>query len=498
MPHRPVSLHAPRGSVAAEDLRAGIDALLADHDGGVPLEFPPEVLAAAEEAAARDAAADGRADRTSIPFVTLDPESSTDLDQAMHLERTDDGYRVLYAIADVPFFVDLDEAIDHEARRRGQTLYLPDRRIPLHPEVLSEGVASLLPGQTAPAFVWELVLDAGGEVTSIGLERALVRSREKLAYDAVQEQLDRGEGHPTMVLLQEIGALRTEVEARRGGASLNVPEQEVVAEDHRVRLTWRSPAPIEDANAQISLMTGMAAAQLMLEHGAGILRTMPPAEPQAVERFRRQSEVLGVPWREEIEYGQFLRSLDWHEPAHLALLNLATSLFRGASYAAFTSPEEAPEDPAQAAIAAPYAHATAPLRRLVDRFVLLVCLDHAQGREPDAALLAALAQIPEAMRVTSAQGGNLERAARELVEASALAAWEGESFDASVIERREASGDGDGDGAPTRVEVQLTDPPVTAWVPMDARVGEVVRVRLRAVDVPARRAEFVAAGQEDA
>ena len=314
----------------------------------------------------------------------------------------------------------------------------------------------------------------------------------------MQEQLDRGEGHPTMVLLQEIGALRTEVEARRGGASLNVPEQEVVAEDHRVRLTWRSPAPIEDANAQISLMAGMAAAQLMLEHGAGILRTMPPAEPQAVQRFRRQSEVLGVPWREGVEYGQFLRSLDWHEPAHLALLNLATSLFRGASYAAFTSPEEAPEDPAQAAIAAPYAHATAPLRRLVDRFVLLVCLDHAQGREPDAALLAALAQIPEAMRVTSAQGGNLERAARELVEASALAAWEGESFDASVIERREASGDGDGDGAPTRVEVQLTDPPVTAWVPMDARVGEVVRVRLRAVDVPARRAEFVAAGQEDA
>ena len=265
MPHRPVSLLAPRGSVAAEDLRTRIDALLADHDGQAPLAFPPEVLAAAEEAARRDASADGRVDRTDLPFVTLDPESSTDLDQAMHLERTDGGYSVRYAIADVPFFVDLDGVIDHEARRRGETLYLPDRRVPLHPEVLSEQVASLLPGQTAPAFVWDLLLDAEGEVTSIGLERALVRSREKLAYDAVQEQLERGEGHPMMVLLEEIGALRTEVEGRRGGASLNVPEQEVVAEDHRVHLTWRTPAPIEDANAQLSLMTGMAAAQLMLE-----------------------------------------------------------------------------------------------------------------------------------------------------------------------------------------------------------------------------------------
>jgi exoribonuclease R len=492
VPHRPVSLLAPRGSVAAEDIREGIDALLAAHDRDVPLEFPAEVLAAAEQAAGRDAASD-RADRTDVPFVTMDPETSTDLDQAMHLERDGDGFRVLYAIADVPFFVDLDGPIDHEARRRGETLYLPDRRIPLHPEVLSEGVASLLPGQTAPAFVWELLLDAEGEVTSIGLERTLVRSREKLAYDAVQEALDRGEGHPMMLLLEEIGALRTAAEARRGGASLNVPEQEVVAEDHHVLLTWRSPAPIEDANAQLSLMTGMAAAQLMLEHGAGILRTMPPAEPRAVDRFRRQSEVLGVPWREEVEYGEFLRSLDWHEPTHLALLNLATSLFRGASYAAFTAPEQVPEDPVQAAIAAPYAHTTAPLRRLVDRFVLLVCHDHARGRRPSPELLAALEVIPEAMRTTGAQGGNLERAARELVEAAALAAWEGETFDATVIERREATESDNGDGAPTRVEVQLTDPPVTAWVPMDAQVGEVVRVRLRAVDVAARRAVFEAA-----
>nr|WP_245354912.1 RNB domain-containing ribonuclease [Brachybacterium sacelli] len=485
-------MHAPRGSVAADVIREGIDALLAEDAQDVPLEFPAEALAEAERAAACELAADDRTDRTAVPFVTLDPATSTDLDQAMHLERTQDGYRVLYAIADVPWFVGLDGALDREARRRGETVYLPDRRIPLHPEKLSEGVASLLPGQITPAFVWVLDLDPDGAVRAVDLERSRVRSIRKLAYEQVQEDLDRGAGHPTMILLQEIGALRAAQEIARGGASLNVPEQEVVADGDLVRLTWRRPVPIEDANAQISLMTGMAAAELMLAHGAGILRTLPPARGQAIDRFRRQADVLGVPWPADRAYGAFLRDLDWHEPAHLALLNHATALFRGASYAAFTSPEEVPADPAQAAVAAPYAHTTAPLRRLVDRFVLLVCHAHARGHRPAPELLAALGEIPDAMRTTGARAGNLERLALDLVETSALATWEGEIFSATVIDRREAS------GAPTRVEVQLTEPPVTAWVAMDAAPGDVVRVMLESVDPERSRALFVPAQEEAA
>lgn len=497
MLHRPVSLHAPRGSVAAEVISQGIDALLEQYRDQVPLEFPAQVLAEAEEVASRASGpADDqqRVDRTDIPFVTLDPASSTDLDQAMHLERTEGGYRVLYAIADVPLFVDLDQEIDTEARRRGATVYLPDRRIPLHPEVLSEGVASLLPEQDTPAFVWVFELDGEGAVQSIDLERAQVRSVAKLDYSTVQQQLDAGDGHPQMVLLQEIGDLRTALEAQRGGASLNLPEQEVESEGDHVLLTWRDLNPIEEANAQLSLMTGMAAAHLMIEHGAGILRTMPPAEPRAVDRFRRQSRVLGTPWEDDVAYGDFLRSLDWRDPQHLALLNQATSLFRGASYAAFTSTEELPEDVQQAAIAAPYAHTTAPLRRLVDRFVLLVCHAHARGQKPEPALLAALEAIPEAMQSTAMKAGELERRAIELVETAALEAWTGEEFEATVIERREASAAKNGnDGAPTRVEVQLIDPPVTAWVPMDAEPGQVVRVRLETVEPRRGTAHFVPA-----
>ncbi|MGY5764535.1 RNB domain-containing ribonuclease [Brachybacterium sp. DNPG3] len=502
MPHRPVTLHAERGAVALEIIRRGVDELLAAADD-LPRDFPAEVLAAAEDAAQRkpgtDIADDARRDLTGVPFVTLDPASSTDLDQAMHLERSGTGYRVRYAIADVPWFVALDGPVDQEARRRGATVYLPDRRIPLHPEVLSEGVASLLPDQDAPVFVWSLDLDERGEVVGVDLERALIRSREKLDYEGVQTALDEGRGHPQMLLLQEIGALRALLEAERGGASLSIPEQEVEADGDRIRLTWRSIAPIEDANAQISLMTGMAAAALMIEHGAGILRTMPPADDAAMDRFRRQAEALGIDWPDGLPYGRFLRTLDWHEPSHLALLNFAGSLFRGASYAAFTRAEELPEDTVQAAIAAPYAHTTAPLRRLVDRFVLLVCHAHARGEAPDPVLLNALAALPEIMRTTGGRGGDLERRAIDLVEIAALSGWVGEEIDGTVIERREASRKQDGSlNAPVRVEVQMIDPPVTAWVPMDAALGETVRIRVVSVDPVARRAELAPADAEPA
>lgn len=100
----------------------------------LPDSFPPEVVAEAEEVAASDAAVDGsdaeRADLRDLAFLTIDPEGSRDLDQAMHIARAGDGFVVHYAIADLAAFVRPGGAIDAEARRRGQTLYAPDGSIP--------------------------------------------------------------------------------------------------------------------------------------------------------------------------------------------------------------------------------------------------------------------------------------------------------------------------------------------------------------------------------
>jgi exoribonuclease R len=110
----------------------------------LPLAFPPEVEAAAAQAAANPRLPE--LDRTDLALITIDPPGSMDLDQAMYVERTDGGYRVCYAIADVAAFVTAGDPVDLEANRRGETMYGADTTIPLHPKVLSEGATSLLPG----------------------------------------------------------------------------------------------------------------------------------------------------------------------------------------------------------------------------------------------------------------------------------------------------------------------------------------------------------------
>src|SRR2546423_122519 len=194
-----------------------------------------------------------------------------DLDQAMHLERrTGGGYRVHYAIADVAAYVRPDSALAAETWRRGETVYLPDGSVPLHPPVLSEGAASLLPGEVRAAVVWTIDLDAHGGTEATTVERAAVRSRAKLNYAGVQADADRGALAEPIALLPEIGALLVERGLARGAVNLPIPEQEVEPDGDGWKLLLRAPYPVENFNAQISLLTGMAAARLMLDGRVGL------------------------------------------------------------------------------------------------------------------------------------------------------------------------------------------------------------------------------------
>src|SRR4051794_33805546 len=161
---------ARRISVAPADaLREGFEEIRAQ--AGVVSDFAPEVLGEAKEAAARagGAAADVRP-RVELPFVTIDPPGSRDLDQALHIERRGEGHRVSYAIADVGSFVLAGGPLDTAAHARGVTVYSPDGKAPLLPPVLSEGAASLLPGQWCPAILWTLDLDAAGDLVEAVVE----------------------------------------------------------------------------------------------------------------------------------------------------------------------------------------------------------------------------------------------------------------------------------------------------------------------------------------
>ena len=141
----------------------------------MPTDFPEAALDEASGAA--DSRTAGRADLTDLPFVTIDPPGSRDLDKEMHIERLGSGYRVRYAIADVAAFVRPGGALDRAVKERTLTVYCPDERVPLHPTVLSDGTASLLPGQDLPAVVWDLRLGADGEVVQATVARSVVRSR---------------------------------------------------------------------------------------------------------------------------------------------------------------------------------------------------------------------------------------------------------------------------------------------------------------------------------
>ncbi|MEU0003600.1 RNB domain-containing ribonuclease [Streptomyces sp. NPDC006314] len=450
---------------------------------GIPDGFPPEVREEAERAA--KAPTLPSYDATDLPFFTLDPPTSTDLDQATHLSRRGTGYRVRYAIADVAAFVAPGGALDAEAHRRVNTLYFPDGKVPLHPTVLSEGAASLLPGRTRPAVLWTIDLDADGRTAAVDVRRALVRSRAKLDYAGVQKDIDAGTAEEPVALLKEIGEARERLEAERGGISLGVPEQEITEHDHTYELSYRAPLPADGWNAQLSLLTGMAAADLMLAHGTGVLRTLPAAPDGAVARLRRTATALRIDWPHHVSYAALIRGLDPHAPRHAAFLQECTTLLRGARYTPFRD-GVLPAITTHAAVAAPYAHCTAPLRRLADRYASEICLAAVAGQAPPDWVVAALDALPRQMAEGSRRAGMIERGCVDIVEAALLKDRVGDVFDGCVVDVDEHR--------PTVGTVQVESPAVIGPVEGERLpLGERLRVRLTRADPGTAKILFTAA-----
>lgn len=453
----------------------------------VPEEFPEAVAAEARAVADRPLTLPDR-DESHLPFCTIDPPGSMDLDQALHIEREPRGYRVRYALAHLPSFVAPGGAIDTEARTRGETIYAPDTRVPLHPVVLSEGAASLLPDMVRPAYVWDMHIDSAGEGTRVEVYEALVRSTDRFDYAHVQQLLDGGTTDERLLLLREVGLLRIAREAARGGASLPLPNQEVeLGEDGHYHVSFRPPVPCEDYNAQISLMTGMAAAQLMLRAGLGLLRTMPPASRRSLTRLRHAAHALGVPWQQDQSYGVFLRSLDRTNPHHLALIHEATMLFRGAGYTAFDGAP--PQHREHAAVASTYAHVTAPLRRLGDRFCLALCASISAGQPVPDWVRGALPGLPAILSRADQLAGAVANACVGATEAALLRPMLGQRLGAVVVD--DGTEDEPGRQAPRRtVEVQLVDEAVVARADGWAAAGERVDVLLERADVATSTVRF--------
>jgi exoribonuclease R len=463
---------------------------------GIRTEFPSDVIQAATEAARTEWRAELREDLSALPFVTIDPPGSRDLDQAVHLERSGDGYRVRYAIADVGAFVARESVVEREAWLRGVTYYSPDRRDPLYPPVLSQGAASLLPDGERPATVFDLELDGAGELTRTRIFAAVVRSRAQLTYHQALEHIETGsfDGHdfaPSLSLLRPVGEVRIARERARGGVSLPILDQHVERSAARrlgYELVYETPNVSESWNAQISLLAGHAAGVRMGEGGVGLLRTMPPPRDVDIERLRVAARALGFEWPSGTSYAAFLHGVSPAHPNLQVLVWQARRLMRGAGYEAF---DDAPDDlPQHSAIALPYAHCTAPLRRLADRYVLDLLLALEAGRTATPAEVTTLQELPAVMDEAGRRSGRLERRVLDIAEAWELRERVGSRFSALVLDSREEE-----------FEAQLEEVPVRARVTLPAgaptpRLGEEVEVRLTRVELEEGRADFALADPE--
>lgn len=445
------------------------------------------VGALAEARSARDRFVGDRVDRTDIPLVTIDPPGSMDLDQAVHIETLPTGFVLHYAIADVGALVVPGGALDVQTRERGQTFYLPDGSVPLHPRVLSEGSASLLPNETRPAALWRIELDEFGEPTSWTVTRASVRSIARLDYAGVQSGFDAGSPHPSIACLDEFGRLRAESSIRRGAVDITLPEQEVVPDGDSWRIELQARTSVDGWNAEVSLLTGMCAARIMLGADIGLLRTLPPATDTALATLRSTASMLGIDWPDGVSAGAVLAALPADAPETLAMMTQATGLLRGADYAAFDG--AAPKHTEHSGIAAPYAHVTAPLRRLSDRFSTEVCLAVVAGTEVPEWAASALPELPATMRKSDSVASKVDRACIDLAEAAILAGRVGERFGALVLrgaeDKREA-------------EVFVHDPIVISRCAGNPPEGEKVTVRLTVADTDSRRIGFAYESGSDA
>lgn len=350
-------------------------------------DFPPAVLAEARAWVDAPGTDDPLlVSRRDIPFCTIDNPTSMDLDQAIHVEATDHGWRVRYAIADASYYVRPGTAVHAEALARGGTVYLPGLTARMLPPELSEGVVSLLPDVDRRAVIF--VLDVASDGTSAGcrIERAVIRSVFKTSYEAVQAWLDGTGGDPLPSVIESlrhlvsVGRARIANAAGRGVVRVRRTEVAVEIAGSKFVALRETRNDVDRYNEQISLLANMEGARMLaaMRDVPGVLpiyRVVEPPEASALDHLRQVSNaillahVLPDTWR----WGPDEPLADWlarlpETPVGAALHRVAMLTGSAAMYRSEPGPH--------ASIGADvYGRFTAPMREIVGVFLHRELLD---------------------------------------------------------------------------------------------------------------------------
>lgn len=260
--------------VLGDHMGPGMETAIAIRAHDLPEGWPEEVLAeiASLTVEVPEAAKTGRVDLRELPLVTIDGADARDFDDAVYCERKPKGWKLLVCIADVSAYVTPDSALDREALNRGNSVYFPDRVIPMLPEVLSNGLCSLNPQVDRLCMTCELYLDRDGKVTRSRFFAAVMRSTARLTYDQVAAMLDGDsdlcERHaPLLPHLHELHQLYMALHAARqarGAIDFDTVETKFIFNDQR-RIESIEPVARNDAHRLIEecmLAANVAAARL--------------------------------------------------------------------------------------------------------------------------------------------------------------------------------------------------------------------------------------------
>ena len=220
-------------AVLGDPLAPRAFSLIAIHKHGIPYAFDPDTIDEAELAAKLPLHADKREDLRHLPIVAIDPSDARDHDDAIWAEPDGEGgFRALIAIADVSYYVRPGSSLDRDARKRGNSVYFPDRVVPMLPEVLSADVCSLRAGEDRAAMACHVEFTAEGKVTSWRFTRAVVRIHEVIAYEEAQRRIDAGEDDPQLTALWSAWRALNAARNARDPLALDLPERRVILDEH--------------------------------------------------------------------------------------------------------------------------------------------------------------------------------------------------------------------------------------------------------------------------
>jgi len=379
--------------VLGDHLDPGLEIDVAIRAHGIPWEWPDEVLreagALGEEPAEADKA--HRVDLRNVPFVTIDGEDARDFDDAVWCEEAPDGFRLRVAIADVSHYVPVGSALDEEASIRGNSVYFPERVVPMFPEVLSNGLCSLKPEVDRLAMVCDMQIDRSGQLQGYTFYEAVIHSHARLTYTDVGAVIENGwspdvpaeRGEEIERLYRLYQVLRSARE-QRGALDFDTQETRILFDEQR-KIAAIKPVRRNDAHKLIEecmLIANVATAQFLeaLEQPA-LFRVHEGPSAEKLENLRAFLGELSLDLPGGLKptpehYQSLLATVEGRDDSHI----IQTMLLRSLSQAVY-QPENAGHFGLHYEA---YAHFTSPIRRYPDLLVHRAIRSAIRGRGKNA------------------------------------------------------------------------------------------------------------------